>query len=76
MSNALLSLHPVVALSDQGGFIPAIKVVNALGEHVSVYRPEGAAAEYRTFTRHTAALADAWVIARRVANARPHIFRI
>jgi hypothetical protein len=68
-----LTLHPCVALSP-GGFIPAIKVVNAKGEHVRTYAPQGEAVEYRTFTRKAVALLEAWVIARRIVSDRPDHF--
>lgn len=70
-----LILHPCVALSP-GGFIPAIKVVNANGEHVKTYAPQGAAVEYRTFTRKPVALLEAWVIARRIVSDRPGCFTV
>jgi hypothetical protein len=70
-----LSLHPCVAL-DPAGFVPAIKVVNAQGEYVRTYRPRGEAAEFRTFTRATAALLEAWNIARRIVADRPECFSV
>lgn len=70
------TLYPCAALSDDGYFIPAIKVADSKGNHLRTYRPEGAAAEFRTFTNSRAALTDAWAIARRIAVARPAFFHV
>lgn len=70
-----LTLFPTFALSPDGlGFVPAITVARADGSLIQTYRPSGPSAEFRTFTNHKAASADAWVIARRVVAARPEHF--